>query len=295
MRVSPYLLLVLTTLFWAGNFVLARFMRLDVPPAALSFWRWALAALILAPFVWRVMVKHWPLVRANLGLVTLLSLLGVSGFNTLVYIGLQTTPASNATLLLSVTPVAILIFSSLILKVHMNLRQLLGILVSTAGVIMLVTRGEFDRLLSVGISVGDLWILAAVLSWAIYSVLLRKLPNALKGTTLLGYTVAIGAVGIFPFHLWEFSGGRAFDINPASLMTIGYVAIFPSILAFLFWNRAVDELGPNRAGQFTHLIPVFGTLLAVIFLGEKLYLYHAMSIPLVATGIYLTIMSKASK
>ncbi|HEB97306.1 MAG TPA: DMT family transporter [Sedimenticola thiotaurini] len=284
--VSPYLLLVLTTLFWSGNFVLARSVRLDVPPLGLSFWRWALAAALLLPFVWRTMVRDWPLVRANLGLVILLALLGVTGFNTFVYLGVQTTTASNAVLLQSVIPLLIILLSWLLLGVSITLAQGLGIALSLAGVLVIVTRGEPGRLLQLALVEGDLWVLAAVVSWALYSVFLRRLPAGLGGLTLLGYTVSIGVLAILPLYLGETLGGRTMTLEPVTIGSVLYVAVFPSLVAYLFWNRAVGEVGPNRAGQFIHLMPVFGSLLSVLLLGERLYAYHLAGILLVALGIY---------
>ena len=286
-QVSPYLLLVLTVLFWAGNFVLARAVRLEVPPVGLSFWRWTLAAAILLPFVWREMRASWPLVRRHLLLMAALSLFGVASFNTLVYSGLQTTTASNAVLLQSIVPVVILLLARLLLGSRVKALQTLGILVSMTGVLVIVTRGEPGLVLEFGVGRGDLLILAAVFSWAVYSVLLKKLPPGLEGLSLLGYTVLMGVLFILPWYLWEAASGARMVLSGVTLTSVLYVAVFPSLLAYLFWNRAVGEVGPNRAGQFIHLMPVFGSLLSVVFLGERLYVYHLAGILLVAAGIYL--------
>ena len=283
--VSPYLLLILTTLFWSGNFVLARSVRLEVPPIGLSFWRWAMAAAILLPFIWRDMQRAWPLARGHLGLVTLLALLGVTGFNTFIYLGVQSTTASNAVLLQSVAPLLIIFLSWLVLRVGITLTQGLGIALSLVGVLVIVTRGEPHRLLALAVVRGDLWVFAAVLSWALYSVLLKRLPQGLGGFVLLGYTVSIGVLGILPLYLWEMGTGSFVVFNRVTIGSVLYVAIFPSLLAYLFWNRAVGQVGPNRAGQFIHLIPVFGSLLSVSLLGERLHLYHLAGVLLVALGI----------
>jgi drug/metabolite transporter (DMT)-like permease len=291
---SPYLLLVLTTLFWSGNFVLARAVHLEVPPVGLSFWRWALAGLLLLPFVWREMVTQWPLVRENLPLVIALALLGISSFNTLVYLGLQITTASNGVLLQSVIPLLIILLSRLILGVLVTAGQGLGILVSLLGVLIIITRGDLQVLLQFAVSRGDLLVLAAVVAWGFYSILLKKLPAALRGLPLLGYTIAIGVVGIAPLYVWEMTQGAYMTLGVVTLMSVGYVAIFPSLLAYLFWNRAIEQLGPNRSGQFIHLMPIFGSLLSVLFLGERLHLYHLVGILFVAAGIYIATLRKAS-
>jgi len=285
--VSPYLLLVLVALFWAANSVLARWIRFEIPPISLSFWRWAVAGAILLPFVWRDMVRIWPLVRSNLGQVALLSILGVTNFNTFLYLGLQTTTASNAVLLLSVMPLIIILLAWLILGVPIRLRQSLGILVSMAGVAVIVARGELKRVLDLDLLSGDLWVLAAALSWAAYSVLLKRRPVGFDGSPLLGYTIVVGLLFIAPLYLWEIGTGRSVSWNAITVASVLYVALFASILAYLFWNHAVEKVGPNRAGQFIHLIPVFGSLMSVFFLGEKLYLYHLAGVLLVAVGIAL--------
>ncbi|MCP3870137.1 MAG: DMT family transporter [Gammaproteobacteria bacterium] len=284
---SPYLLLVLTTLFWSGNFVIARMVRLEVPPIGLSFWRWGLAGALLLPFVWRDMYRHRYLVREHLLLIVVLALLGVTGFNTMVYLGLQSTTASNGVLLQSIMPLLIILLSWVVLGVPMNFRQSLGVFASLIGVVIIVTKGDIQILTGMGVTRGDLWILTAVFAWGLYSVLLKKLPLSLIGPTLLGYTIVIGLIGIVPLYIWEISTGIRVNPNPATLGTIVYVAVFASLLAFLFWNRAVRQVGPNRAGQFIHLIPVFGSVLSVFLLGERLHSYHLVGIFFVALGIYV--------
>ncbi len=293
--VSPYLLLVLTTLFWSGNFVLARLVRLDVPPVGLSFWRWTLAGLLLLPLVWRDMLRSWPLVRRHFWLVAALALLGITNFNTFVYLGLQTTTATNGVLLQSVIPLIIILLSWLILGVRINRWQGLGIIASLAGVLMIITRGDPASLLGLNLVRGDLWILAAVFSWGLYSILLRKLPQGFGGLSLLGYTISLGVLGIAPFYLIETGSGLVVQLNQITIFSVLYVAIFPSLLAYFFWNRAVGEVGPNRAGQFIHLIPVFGSLLSVVLLGERLYLYHMWGVLLVALGIFLGVFLGSRK
>ncbi|MCB1761094.1 MAG: DMT family transporter [Gammaproteobacteria bacterium] len=284
---SPYLLLVLVALFWAGNSVLARSVRLEVPPLGLSFWRWVVAGAVLMPFVWRDMLAIWPLVRANLGQILLLSVLGVSNFNTFLYLGLQTTTAANAVLLLSVTPLVIIVCSRLLLGTAIGLRQGIGIAASLLGVLVIIARGELVHLLEFNLSSGDLWVLAAVFSWGFYSVLLKRRPAGFDGMPFLGYTIAFGTAFILPLYLWEVASGVSMHLTSTTLLSVLYVALFASILAYLFWNHAVERVGPNRAGQFVHLIPVFGSLMSVLLLGERLWLYHLVGILLVAAGIVL--------
>ena len=295
-RFSPYLLLVLAASFWGGNFNVARAFNVEIPPMGLSFWRWAVAGLILLPLVWRPMRAQWTAFKQHFPLVLALGLLGVSGFNTLVYLGLQTTTATNGVLLQSVNPIFIIALSSLLLGEFASPRQWLGILISLVGVLVILIQGQLKQLVQLDFHTGDLIILVAVLDWAFYTVLLRKLPNELKGLPILGYTVAIGILGILPLYLYEMiMTTRSMPLNWISISSVLYVAIFPSVLSYLFWNHGTQRIGANRAGQFAHVVPISGILIAVVLLGEKLHLYHLLGIVLVAAGIVLANYRQATR
>ena len=286
-RVSPYLLLVLTTLFWGGNFNVGRAVAGEVPPLGLSFWRWMVAWMIIFPIaygpMWRkrqLLVEHW-------FLLLLLAVTGVTLFNSLVYLGLQTTTAINASLMQSINPVLIILLSILLLGHRPQVMQWLGVIVSMSGAIVILARGDVAVLSELKFASGDLLVLLAVFLWGFYTVLLKKLPVELRGLPVLGYTVTLGTVLILPFYLLETWGGRPVPLSPASIASILYVAIFPSVLAYLFWNHATVRLGPERTGQFSHLIPVFGVLIATLVLGESLQTYHFAGILLVGAGLLL--------
>ncbi|WML90049.1 DMT family transporter [Thiothrix lacustris] len=287
-RFSPYLLLVLTVLFWAGNFNLARAIHVEVPPLGLSFWRWAVAALILLPFAWASMRVALPLACVHWRLVLALSVLGVAGFNSLVYLGLQTTTATNGVLLQSVTPITMILLAGLVLHEKSTVMQWVGIVVSLLGVVVIITRADVRVLQHLAFNRGDVWILAATLDWSLYTVLLRKLPEGLKGLPILGFTVGLGALVILPFYLHESLTFQTMPVTAVSVASIAYVAVFPSLLSYMFWNHATQRLGVNRTGQFSHLMPVFGILLATLLLGERLQFYHAIGMMLVAAGLVLT-------
>lgn len=284
---SPYLLLVLTTLFWAGNYVLGRAVHTVFTPFALSFWRWAVALVILLPFVWASLREQRALLRRHWPILLLLSVLGVVNFNTFVYIGLQRTTATNALITLSITPVLIVGLSFLLLRQTVSKWQALGILVSLVGVLVIVGRGDLHALLARQINPGDLWALAAVLSWALYSVCLRWRPAELKPLNFQATTMLLGLLILGPLYVWDLAQGHAIAFNATTVGSILYLALLPSILAYVFWNRAVAELGANRCGQFLHLMPAFGAVLSMIFLGERLYAFHAVGVVLIALGIWL--------
>ena len=286
-RVSPYLLLVMTTLFWGGNFNVARAVLGEVPPLGLSFWRWMVAWLILFPFACRPMWRKRHLLADYWLLLFLLALSGVTLFNSLVYLGLQSTTAINASLMQSVNPVFIILLSMLLLGHRPHAMQWLGVLVSMAGAVVILMRGDVALLRSLEFATGDLLVLLAVFLWGVYTVLLRKLPDGLRGMPLLGFTVTLGTLLILPFYVYETWNGRPMVVTPASVASVLYVAIFPSVLAYFFWNHATDRIGPERTGQFSHLIPVFGALIAILVLGESLQFYHFAGILLVGAGLLL--------
>lgn len=283
----PYLLVTLAPLFWAGNFVLARALHQSLPPIALSFWRWSLAGLLLLPFAYPALRAQRALLLSHWKILSWLGLLGVTNFNTFVYLGLQTTTATNAVLLQSVTPLLILALSVPLLGQPVRAPQGLGILLSLGGVLAIVARGDPGTLQDLGLNRGDLWVLAAAASWALYSVCLYWRPRDLDPLAFLGATVIAGTLPLLPLYLWDLWRNGGFDVNPVSLGAILYVALFPSLLAYLFWNRAVAELGASRTGQFMHLMPLFGALLAVLLLGEQWHAYHLTGAGLIATGIWL--------
>lgn len=280
-----YLLLVLTTLFWSGNFVLARAMHDSLPPVALSFWRWMLAGTVLAPFAWRRMLAALPLLKTHWRTVLPLALFGVAGYNTLAYQGLQSTPATNAGLLNAFIPILILLLGALFFGQHLGRIAIAGILVSLLGVLMLVGHGEPSRLAQFRFNPGDLWVLAAGLSWACYTLLLRRLPAGLNRMALLMATIVLGVMVLCPAYLLESLSGRTLTVTVPHLLAILYVGLLPSVMAYLFYNHGVAKLGAARAGQFIHLMPVFVPLLSTLFLGEQLHLFHAAGIALIFAGI----------
>ncbi len=290
----PYFLLTLTVLFWAGNFVTARGIHADFPPLTMSFMRWGLALLIILPFILPRILRKWPLIRQHLPMLILLSVLSVVCFNSFIYLGVQTTQATNATLMQSAVPIIILVLTSLFLGETVVRRQGLGVFVSLAGVLMLVAKGDPEILMTLSFNTGDLWILAAVLSWSVYSVMLRFKPVELDGFTFFGVTVVVGVMVLLPFMLWEFLAGARPHWNSQTVPAIIYMAICPSILSYIFWNRGVAELGPAKAGLFIHLMPLFGLILAVIFLNEAVEPFHFIGMGLIFCGIYLAIIAGRS-
>lgn len=282
----PYLLLTLAVLFWAGNFILGRAFHTVIPPVALAFWRWVGAALLVTvpslPHLrrdYQALRNAWPAVLA-------LALLGIAAFNTLAYSGLQYTEAINAFLLQSLMPVLIVLFSFIAFREKVTKLQSLGIMISLCGAVMIIVRGDIENLLSLSVNRGDLLVFTAIACYAGYTVMLRKRPDVHPMSFI--FTIFwVGSIALVPLYLWENMTVARMSITPASLMVIGYVMVFPSIVSYLCYNRGVELVGANRAGLFIHLMPVFGSAMAVIFLGEAFAWYHSAGILLIAMGIYL--------
>lgn len=293
-KVSPYWLLVLTTLFWAGNFNVGRAISEEVPPLGLSFWRWTVAFAILLPFAYRPMKQQWPALKQHFKIVFVLSLFGVAAFNSLVYLALQTTTAINVAMIQSTCPILIIILSTVFWGTKASTQQWIGVMISLVGAGVILIRGNFTVLTNLDFKAGDLWMLAAAICWAIYTALLRKLPAELKGLPFLGYSMLIGVMMILPFYLTETLSGSPMPLSTTSLTGIAYVSLFASLLAFLFWNNAAGRIGANHTGQFLHLIPVFGITIATLVLDEQLENYHFIGIMLVATGLLLANLTAIS-
>jgi drug/metabolite transporter (DMT)-like permease len=283
----PYMLLLISAASWGGNWVAARSVHLDVPPFALSFWRWALASAILFPFALAQLRRDARAIRRHLPILAAFGAIGAAGFTLLGYWGVRYTTAVNATLLNSSLPLFVVPLSWCLLRITISGRQLFGLVLSLAGVTAIISAGSLQTLAGLSLNPGDLLILGGALLWAIYTVMLKWRPP-LRPLSFLFATVAMAAVFCLPFYLWEISSGGAMTLSARTVAAIGYLALFPSIVAYICWNRAVAEVGPNVAGFFNPVIPVFGTLFAVSFLGEPLHPHHLAGFALVLGGLILT-------
>lgn len=290
----PYLLLVLANLFWAGNFVLARAVRGRVPPIALSFWRWVGALALLLLLTSGSLRAQWPLLRREWKLILAGGILGIGNFNTFVYLGVGETTATNAVLLNSVCPALIVGITFAAGLGRATLRQVLGIAVSLLGVVTIVAQGSPAAVRSLAFNRGDLWVLAAVVSWAFYTVIVVRRPEGVEALTLLAAMVAVGVVWIAPLYAWELAQGARLRLDAVAMGSLAYVAVFPSVVAYLFWNLGVEVIGPNRAGVFIHLLPAFGAVLAALLLGESFRLFHLVGIGLILAGVALASASRRS-
>lgn len=293
-RPWAYLMLSGSALFWSGNFVLGRAFAFDIPPLTFSYWRWLIALLVFLPFGLRALLADWPVIRQHLRWMILVGVLGVAGFNTFIYLGLQHTTVTNALLINSFIPILILLLTGIMRLGALSRMQLLGILISTLGMLMLVMRGDVQRLLSLTFNRGDLWILLAAFDWAIYSIALRWRPTGLSSSGFLLGSMIVGVTVMTPLVWLSGPAQPALLMDASKVFAILYVALFASIFAFLLWNQGIKQVGPAIGGQFIHLMPVFGAMMAMMFLGERLHWFHVVGAAATGCGIYLSLRSRES-
>jgi drug/metabolite transporter (DMT)-like permease len=291
---QPYLLLSLTSLFWAGNVVLGRYVAGHVPPIALATLRWGGAFLVILPFAWPHMMREWHVIRSNLPMLILLAITGIGAYNTIAYIGLQYTSALNALLIQSAGPLFVAFWSLVLFRTRLSWAQALGIAVSLGGVLTILARGDVEALSAIDFNKGDLIFGGSLMIFCIYSALMPYRPK-LHALAFLGFTTGVGALVNVPFALWEASRGYTASLDIETLLTLAYVILFPSVFAYLCYNRGVELIGANRAAPFYHLIPVFGSVLAIGFLGEEPKLFHLIGYGLVLLGVFIAARKQAAR
>lgn len=286
-----YLLLVLCVGFWAGNFVVGRVVVNVLDPIELAYFRWLLVTLLFLPQIIRARANIIHTLRQHFIYIISVSLLGVSAFNTLLYLGLRETMATNALMINSSIPMLIILLSALFLNIKITKAQLVGVLFSMLGVIYLALNGKLNNLLTLSFNHGDLLVLGSSLTWAVYSILLKNKPQSIEA--LLPTSVFFGTLMLTPvFFLSGHQLSRIFSVPPLGLLSILYTAVFASMVAYFLWAKGINTIGANKTGQFTHLMPVIGICLAYVFLGEQLHFYHIYGFVLIGFGLWLSLFYK---
>ncbi len=283
---QPYLLLSITALCWAGNAIVGRMAAGHIPPVTLSFLRWSLAFLIVLPFAWKHLVRDWSAIRGRLGIMIVLSITGIGAFNTLQYWALEHTQALNTLLLQSAGPLVVAVWSLALLGIRLTLAQAAGIMLSMAGVLVILMHGDLTKLSNIEFNRGDLIFLIALAIFGLYSVLSLKRPG-IHALSFVAFTFGAGAACLIPLLVWELFARPLMRIDTANLLSLFYVALFPSTIAYLCFNRGVQLIGANRAAPFFHVVPVFGTVMSIIFLGEHPQVFHFIGFALVLTGVFV--------
>lgn len=281
----PYLLLVVCMLCWAGNIVIMRASAWHIPPMQLSFIRWTLSCIMFLPITWPYLKKDWPLMRATVLFMIVLSLTGMAIPNQLTLWSLSHTTALNALLLQSITPLLIAAWAIVLYRERLSWLQLIGLVISLLGVVVIVGKGDLEVLRTVSVNPGDVGIFLGLIVFGFYSAITKKRP-AVHPFSFLWITMAISAGAMIPLSAWEYSGGQRVSADWTTVLTLAYLTVFGSVASLLFFNRAIELIGPNRTAPFMNLTPVFGSVMAIVFLSETPQLFHGLGYALVLLGLY---------
>jgi len=286
---TAYIFLILATLFWSGNFIVGKAASLfEIPPFTLNFYRWTFAWLILAPFTLKEIFKKKSYILNNIKLILILGITSITVFNSIVYYSLNFTQVISGVLMISTIPVMIIFFCWIFKIEKTNFYQILGVLFSLMGVVVIVTNADVNKLLNLNFNKGDLWMVVAMLSWAMYSALLRKKKFKLSQISLLQTIISAGLILLLPAYLIEMTLGYRVNIHLPFILTLTYVVLFPGLASFFFWIKGISIIGSNRSGIFLHLMPIFSTIMAMLIFKEKFMIFHLIGAILIITGIILS-------
>ena len=284
-----YFFLILATLFWSGNFIVGKAASLfEIPPFTLNFYRWTFAWLILAPFTLKEIFQNKKHILENYKLILILGITSITIFNSIVYYSLNFTQVINGVLMISTIPVMIIFFSWILKIEKTNFYQILGVLFSLLGVVVIITKADLNKLLNLNFNKGDVWMVVAMLSWAMYSALLRKKKFELSQISLLQTIISAGLILLLPAYLIEMSLGYRLNIHLPFILTLSYVVLFPGLASFFFWIKGISIIGSNRSGIFLHLMPIFSTIMAILIFKEKFMVFHFIGAVLIITGVVLS-------
>ena len=286
---TAYIFLILATLFWSGNFIVGKAASLfEIPPFTLNFYRWIFAWLILAPFTLKEIFQKKNYIINNIKLILILGVTSITVFNSIVYYSLNFTQVISGVLMISTIPVMIIFFCWVFKIEKTNFYQILGVFFSLMGVVVIVTNANISKLLNLNFNKGDLWMVVAMFSWAMYSALLRKKKFKLSQISLLQTIISAGLILLLPAYLIEMALGYKVDIHLPFILTLTYVVLFPGLASFFFWIKGISIIGSNRSGIFLHLMPIFSTIMAMFIFKEKFMIFHLIGAILIITGIILS-------
>ena len=284
-----YLLLVLATLFWSGNFIVGKLATLfEIPPMSLNVFRWISVWIILMPFTYREIYKNLSYIKKNILIIGFMGVITISTFNSVVYVALNYTQVINAVLVLAAIPAATIVLSSLMKIEKTNFFQIFGLLLSIIGIGSIISSGNIQKIISLSFNKGDLWMIVCVFTWALYSTLLKKYKFKFSQFSLIQLMVSVGVLFLIPQFFYEKSIGLEVNFNKAFFLILFYVVVFPAIAAYYCWQKGIEIIGPNRASMFIQLMPLFSAVMAIIIFKEKFELYHFAGAAFIVLGIYLS-------
>jgi len=284
-RMSGYLFALGSTAIWAGNFAIARALNQSITPITLAFLRWTVAAVAILPFALKHLVAEKALIRKHFPYILITAALGITLFNTLIYFAGRSTTSVNMSLISITFPIFIILLSRIIYGEKITLNKVVGIVLVIAGVLILITKGRLASLLSISFAPGDALMLLAALTFAVYSILLRRRPKAMSLWTLQASTFIVGVLLLFPFFLWDRSTAPAVQVNTGLILAILYIGVLASLTAFVIWNKAIERVGASRAAMVYYSMPLISGILAFFVLGERIGLVHLYSLLLIVPGI----------
>jgi len=284
-----YLLLVLTTLFWSGNFIVGKAASVyEIPPFSLNFYRWLFAGVILLPFTLKEILQKKNYIFENIGFFIILGISSITIFNSAVYYSLYYMQVISGVLMISTIPVWIMFISSILGIEKTNKFQIVGVILSLLGVLFIITKSDLNLIKNLDFNKGDLIMALGMFAWALYSALLKKKTYEISQITLLEVVIIIGLLFLVPIYILEMKLGNQLIINKPFILTLSYVVLFPGLASFFFWIKGISIIGANRAGVFLHLMPIFGSLMAIILFNEKFMFYHLLGAIFIIAGITLS-------
>tara|TARA_B100001741_G_scaffold305002_1_gene296702 strand:+ start:863 stop:1762 length:900 start_codon:yes stop_codon:yes gene_type:complete len=288
-----YLLLVLTTLFWSGNFIVGKAASIyEIPPFSLNFYRWLFAGIILLPFTFKEILKKKNYIFENIGFFIILGISSITIFNSAVYYSLYYMQVISGVLMISTIPVWIMFISSILGIEKTNKFQIFGVILSLLGVLFIITKSDINLIKNLDFNKGDLIMASGMFAWALYSALLKKKTYEISQITLLEVVIIIGLIFLVPIYFLEMKLGKPLIVDKPFILTLSYVVLFPGLASFFFWIKGISIIGANRAGVFLHLMPIFGAIMAMVIFNEKFMLYHFLGAVFIIVGIILSNRNK---
>ena len=284
-----YFILILTTIFWSGNFIVGKAASTyDIPPFSLNFYRWFFAGLILFPFTIKELIAKKEYILENIGFFTILGITSITIFNSIVYYSLYYTQVISGILMISTIPVWIIFISSILNIEKTNIFQIIGVIFSLTGVIFIITKADLELIKNLDFNKGDLSMVVAMFSWAVYSALLKRKKYEISQVTLLQVVIITGLIFLTPIYFIEMYMGNVIVMGIPFVLTLTYVVFFPGLASFLFWIKGISIIGANRAGVFLHLMPIFGAIMAMLIFNERFMFYHIFGAIFIIAGITLS-------
>ena len=284
-----YILLILTTLFWSGNFIVGKAASTyEIPPFSLNFYRWLFAGLILLPFTIKEIIEKKDYILNNVGFFIILGVTSITIFNSTVYYSLYYMQVISGVLMISTIPVWIMFISSILGIEKTNRFQIFGVILSLLGVLFIITKSDLEVIKNLAFNRGDLIMASGMFAWALYSALLKKKTYEISQITLLEVVIITGLFFLIPIYVLEMNLGNPIIIGKPFILTLSYVVLFPGLASFFFWIKGIDIIGANRAGVFLHLMPVFGSIMAIVLFDEKFMIYHLLGAIFIIAGITLS-------